>query len=324
MMNSKLAVEILELTIPYDDQSLKKQYYKLALKNHPDKTNNSEFQTEKFQKINEAYEFLKNKKNDGGNEENKENEECMFNTDNFNLNEKLNYFILVKNLVKTLISFDTTEIQNLILDIIKNILFLNLNEIIEYFKNVKFDLDFELYVELYMLLYKHKDIFHIKNNILELFWNKICSIAPTAIYKLNPSLVDVLEDNWYVLCIERENKITENFHVPLWMSESFFKSNFLKEEELMVVCEPELPENIKIDENENIHITHTIDLQTELLNILSLGKIECWIENKICFEIPTKKLNLSLYQKYVFKEKGKRISFDGFDRTDVIIHVIIC
>ena len=39
---------------------IKKHYHMLALKWHPDKNNNKEEATEKFKKINEAYEFLTN------------------------------------------------------------------------------------------------------------------------------------------------------------------------------------------------------------------------------------------------------------------------
>ena len=61
----KDAFEILEIDFThtkYEDLSLeylKKQYRKLALKNHPDKNGNTHESNEKFQKINEAYHYLK-------------------------------------------------------------------------------------------------------------------------------------------------------------------------------------------------------------------------------------------------------------------------
>jgi curved DNA-binding protein CbpA len=64
-MNYKDAFEILEIDlteIGYNDISLeylKKQYRRLALKNHPDKNGNTPESNEKFQKINEAYHYLK-------------------------------------------------------------------------------------------------------------------------------------------------------------------------------------------------------------------------------------------------------------------------
>ena len=64
-MNYKDAFEILEIDlteIGYNDISLeylKKQYRRLALKNHPDKNGNTFESNEKFKKINEAYHYLK-------------------------------------------------------------------------------------------------------------------------------------------------------------------------------------------------------------------------------------------------------------------------
>jgi len=64
-MNYKDAFEILEIdftSTKHEDLSLeylKKQYRKLALKNHPDKNGNTDESTKKFQKINEAYHYLK-------------------------------------------------------------------------------------------------------------------------------------------------------------------------------------------------------------------------------------------------------------------------
>ena len=64
-MNYKEAFDLLEIDlteVKYCDISpeyLKKQYRKLALKNHPDKNGNTTESNEKFQKINEAYNYLK-------------------------------------------------------------------------------------------------------------------------------------------------------------------------------------------------------------------------------------------------------------------------
>ena len=64
-MNYKDAFDILEIDFTqtkYEDLSLeylKKQYRKLALKNHPDKNGNTNESKEKFQQINEAYHYLK-------------------------------------------------------------------------------------------------------------------------------------------------------------------------------------------------------------------------------------------------------------------------
>ena len=54
-MNAKKAFEIFGETTP---ENLKKKYYRLALKYHPDKNGNTPEANERFQEINEAYELL--------------------------------------------------------------------------------------------------------------------------------------------------------------------------------------------------------------------------------------------------------------------------
>ena len=60
-MNVELALEELEIfeLTNLDQEYIKKRYHKLALKWHPDK-NNQKDAKEKFQKINEAYDYLCN------------------------------------------------------------------------------------------------------------------------------------------------------------------------------------------------------------------------------------------------------------------------
>ena len=65
-MDYKLAFEILEIDlseINYNDitlQYLKKKYHKLALLYHPDKNGNTFESTEKFKKINQSFDYIKN------------------------------------------------------------------------------------------------------------------------------------------------------------------------------------------------------------------------------------------------------------------------
>ena len=63
-MNLNKSLSILEIDLNkikltnLTEEYVKKQYHKLALINHPDKNNNSLDSTNKFQQINEAYDFL--------------------------------------------------------------------------------------------------------------------------------------------------------------------------------------------------------------------------------------------------------------------------
>jgi methyltransferase-like protein len=53
--------------------------------------------------------------------------------------------------------------------------------------------------------------------------------------------------------------------VPLWYGEVYFDNeNENSNNEIIVLCEPELPEGVKIDDDNNIYIEKTINIQTEL------------------------------------------------------------
>jgi DnaJ-class molecular chaperone len=62
-INIVSALEILGIDENIDiykinEEYIKKQYHSLALKHHPDKNGNTKESNEKFQKINEAYQYL--------------------------------------------------------------------------------------------------------------------------------------------------------------------------------------------------------------------------------------------------------------------------
>ena len=67
------------------------------------------------------------------------------------------------------------------------------------------------------------------------------------IYCLNPSLKDLFQNNVYKLNIEGVL-----YFVPLWHSELHFNPD------IIVKCYPELPDNVAIDEDNNIIVTERI------------------------------------------------------------------
>ena len=82
------------------------------------------------------------------------------------------------------------------------------------------------------------------------------------------------------------------------------------------MCEPELQNDIFIDEFNNIHITREISIKDELSNLL-LNQINLTIQiaDKV-FEIPIQQLYMKKEQNYTIKNKGL-ISCHDFDINDI-------
>jgi len=182
-------------------------------------------------------------------------------------------------------------------DIISKIL----PEIISGCKNIslKFfeDLDKDTCVYIYNFLSKHRNILHLKNPILETIREIVeQKFENVLIYKLNPTIHDLLNNNIYKLYVN-----DEYCYVPLWESETYFDISGC---EVIVFCEPELPENITIDEYNNIHILREISIVDELKIMIENNlNIEIKLAGKV-FEIPINQLNIKKDQIYEFKKQG--------------------
>ena len=137
------------------------------------------------------------------------------------------------------------------------------------------------------------------------------------IYKLNPSINDLLNNNIYKLYLNNEL-----FLVPLWYNELHFDGSGC---EIIVLCEPELSEDIIIDEDNNIIIKKDIDSQIELSNIIA---------NDLCininigdkeFNIPSSKLYMKKEQYYRIKNEGiskfKKDIYDVSEKGDIIVKI---
>jgi hypothetical protein len=88
------------------------------------------------------------------------------------------------------------------------------------------------------------------------------------VVRLNPSLLDMLLDRVYIL---QENG--HSYYIPLWHSELHFKKAgaaagagaagdaLEHEHEVIVLCDPELPENVNIDDDNNLFISLDVDIR---------------------------------------------------------------
>ena len=310
------AFKILEIDISKIDtkditlHKLKKQYHKLALQYHPDKNGNTIESNEKFKQIQEAYYYLTNELQflDLDNE-NEYNDEC--DQGNKQGQHTPLYMDILHLFMKSILEgkYDTI-ISKIIQEIVSGCKHISLK--------LFDDLDKDTCINIYNFLSKNRSVLHLNDSILE----KIRQIVQekfdnVLVYKLNPTINDLLNNNIYKL-----NVNDEICYVPLWIGESYFDISGC---EVIALCEPDLPDNILIDENNNIHIVKEISIVNELVNLITNNiNLQIHIGDKV-FEIPTQQLYMKKEQTYIIKNKGLNNILYNFDinnnceRSDIIV-----
>jgi curved DNA-binding protein CbpA len=288
---------------------LKKKYHKLALQYHPDKNGNTHESNEKFKQIQEAYNYLKKELLFLDSDNDNDNDNASDEPKNTQTQPSPVYMDILHVFMKSILQgkYDLI-ISKIIQDIVSGC------------KNISLklfdDLDKETCMNIYNFLSKHRCTLHLNDSILEgvreIVQQKFDNVL---IYKLNPTIHDLLNNNIYKL-----NVNDEICYVPLWINESYFDISGC---EVIVLCEPELPDNIFIDEYNNIHIVREVSIANELTNLIKNNShLTIQIVDKV-FEIPTHQLYMKNEQKYIMKNKGLNISDDfdihNFQKSDIIV-----
>jgi len=320
-MDYKKAFEILEIdtnNTTYSDitiELIKKKYHKLALQNHPDKNGNTPESNEKFRQINEAYNYLKREikninSNHFDNNDDSENEEQSSSV----------YFDILKLFMKG------------ILDGKYNDVFINIvQDIVSGYKKISlrlFDnLDRENAINLYLFLSKYKTILHLSDSILDDIKTVVIQkYDDVEIYKLNPNINDLMNNNMYKLYIN--DKL---YLVPLWYGEVYFDNLNNNENqnnnEIIVLCDPELPEGVKIDDDNNIYIEKKINIQSELPGLV-LNNESIIIEiGDQRYYILVSELSMKREQYYKIKNKGITKPNDDIynvsQKSDIIVKIVL-
>ena len=311
-MDYKRAFEIMEIDLSITNSNdvsleyLKRQYRKLILKNHPDKNGNTPESNERFQNIHEAYQYLK-----------KEivhfklrQEDYEEDSDDYVDTQSSLYFDILSNFMKTVFEGTYTDVLSKIV-----------NDIINAGKKISVklfdDLDKDTALNIYTFLSNNRSVLHLTQEVLdsirEIVVKKYDNVE---VYNLNPSINDLFNNNLYKLYVNNEL-----FLVPLWHNESYFECSGC---EIIVICEPELPPGVTIDDDNNLHVDFNVyDVRDALFNQHSLP---ICIGEKV-FSIQIDNLYMKREQYYRIKNAGlsriKKDIYDVSEKMDIIVKIHI-
>jgi predicted DNA-binding transcriptional regulator len=178
------------------------------------------------------------------------------------------------------------------------------------------DMNKEQSLAIYNFIVKYKQLLRISEDTLEkvreILVNKFKDMQ---IYVLNPSINDLFQNNVYKLDID--NKL---YFVPLWHSELYFDSD------IIVKCNPELPDNVEIDEENNLIITERISHNNTIASLF-VEKSRPIKIGDYSFELPMDQLFVRQYQTFILRGKGisKIVENDIYkveDKADIIVKII--
>jgi len=294
-MDTEKAIKMLNLSSPFTETELKRNYHKLSLKLHPDK-NNSPNATAEFQELNDAYKYLK---------------ENIISDMNVEANESYDIFEMLNNFTSK-ISGKKID-KSIILNIIEKLTNKREKLYTELFEGVDRQTSFELF----KYFKKYAEIFNISNDTLDVLINIINEkYKNDEIIKLHPTIDNLMNDDLYKL------EINDNiYYIPLWHHEMTY--DLSNNVQLIINVIPELDNHISIDDYNNLHIHLTKSIEGLLtLNVLSFN-----IGEKV-FNIPCENLYIKKRQRYICKKKGisKIDTTDVYNvskRGDIIVHLTL-
>jgi hypothetical protein len=295
-LKAEKSIKLLNLSIPFSLNDLKRNYYKLSLKLHPDK-NNSPNATSEFQELKDAYEYLN---------------ETIYDYSTLNESENdYDFFEILNNFTSNITGkkIDKSIIVNIIEKISENKTVL--------YKELFEGIDKQTSIDLFEYLKKYSELFNISYDTLVKIGDIINEkFKHDEIIKLHPNINNLMNDDIYKLELN-----TIIYYIPLWHHEIMYDLSL--NNQLIINVIPELDHHISIDDYNNIHVHLTKNIKV----LLTIKTIVFNIGDKV-FDIPCEELYIKKKQKYIYKRKGiskidTKDVYDVTKRGDVIVHLTL-
>lgn len=307
-MNYKKACDILNIqNLPITSTELKRQYRINALLYHPDKNLSSDT-TQKFQEIKEAYEYILHY--DGYSEDDTD-EDYDLNEPNIS-GETKGYAHMLSSFLKNIVHGEPNN--QLFYTILKRISGVCESSAIDTLQK----LDTQTLIKIYEIIKIYSKSMHFGEDFLQKIETMITNkVNEQECIILNPTLDDLFENNLYRLKVNNHTYI-----VPLWHNELVYDNSG---NDIYVKCNPILPENIEIDDANNIKIKVSYNIK----DIWNTEKIYINIGKNRTIPITTSTLTLRQNQNIIIADTGiSKINvkdvYDITKKSNIHINVSLC
>ena len=284
-MNYNRACEILDFPNdePFCQTILKRQYRMKALLYHPAK-NNSDDATYQFQQVTAAYEYLL--KYEGYMDE--DGSDCDLEGEDDIVYEKIGkYKDLLSSFIQNIVVGEThSQLFSIILTRISGVCEATALDTLH-------KLDRHMLTKVYDVIKKYGTSMHFSEGFIQ----KIEAIISDRMSGderiiLNPTLEDLFDNNLYRLTVNKQTYI-----VPLWHNELVYDNS---NNDIYVYCNPMLPDNIEIDEKNNVKM----QVSYKISDIWTVDTLQVQVGTQRTVPIKPSQLKLASEQTVVFANMG--------------------
>lgn len=305
-MNYRKAINILDINEKEEIniEKIKRQYRIKALMYHPDK-NKTPNAAEKFVEVQTAYEYLVSF------------EQCDYDSDDEVDDEdqdgeidKSSYRWKMYSFIKSILKKESNNA--IFYGVLQKISCICEDRAISLLES----LDKAILLKVFEILKKYKDAFHFNDEFIEkieLLLKKRSENDECIV--LNPSLEDLFENNLYKLSVGDQTYI-----VPLWHHELVYDNSG---NDVYVKCCPFLPENMEIDNKNNLHV----NMSYKVLDLWEKTSIKIELTKNRSIEFCPNELRFSSYQTIIFTDGISKINtqnvYEVSNRALIYLHIAI-